>query len=202
MEHLLCKYIKYKFIFNKDIKTTSYTYQKVFRSIYGYYQIICKKNSKKHTYYRKGILSDIPYIKSNKNSVIIPNGFENKLIDYFNTGENPTHNWKMKGDWKIDYNINNISLDLKNIAISIEPFIKNYKILSNDNNKNYNYLEFELNKIVDNKIFNTNYNYYLIKKLKYLFDFEWVYKSINYSKYIEDIYNKYLLLKEKNSIQL
>lgn len=198
LEKLLCKYITYKFIFNNNINKSSYTYQKLFRSIYGYNQSIYKRNSKKYIYFREGVISSIPYIKSGKNSVILPIDYEHKLIDYFNTGNNPAHKWKIKGDWDVSYAINDIHIDLFNISVAMEKFIRNYKIFSNDF-KSYNYIEFELKKFFESNLNNYQYKEYLISNLKYLFDFEWIYKSINYSEYIKNIYNKYLLLKENSS---
>jgi hypothetical protein len=190
MNKIICKHIKYKFIFNKSITKSSYIYQKVFRSIYGYNQAVYKKNNKKYVYFREGILSFIPYIKSEKNSVIIPSGYEDKLINYFETGINPTHNWRMKGDWNVKYEINNIELDIVNISLGVEKFIKNYNVLSN-NFKAYNYIEIELNKIINNNVKDEKYLSYLIKKLENIFNFEWVYESINYSDFIKEIYTKY-----------
>lgn len=194
MEKINCKHIKYKFIFNNLNNKSSYIYQKVFRSIYGYNQAVYKKKSKQYIYFREGILSSIPYIKSGKNSVIVPIGYEQKLINYFETGINPAHTWREKGDWKVEYEINNIELDIVNISVGVESFIKNYNVLSN-NFKDYNLLEFELNKIVNNSEEVTDkYIFYLKKKIEDLFTFDWINKSIEYSDYVKNIYEKYKLI--------
>ncbi len=200
LEKILCKYIKYKFIFNNYINKSSYKYQKLFRSIYGYNQLVYKKNSKKNIYYREGVVSKIPYIKPGKNSIILPNNYVDKLLEYFETGNNPTHNWRDKGDWKVKYEINNVYIDMINISNSVELFIKNYKVLSS-NFKDYNNLIYELNKILDNLIESNDYILYFIRQLEYLFNFEWIKKSVDYSEYVKDIYNKYLILKNKYIIK-
>lgn len=99
-------FIQYKFIIPEDLKHSSYTYQKLFRALYGYTQAVFKSNGKVYHYPREGVLSDIPYIRPGKNCVIIPPGTFQKLIDFFKTGRNPTHHWKWKGDWKAVYYMN------------------------------------------------------------------------------------------------
>ena len=108
-------FIQYKFIIPEEIKHSSYTYQKLFRALYGYTQAVFKSNGKVYHYHRKGILSDVPYIRPGKNCVIIPPGLFQKLIDFFKTGHNPTHHWKGKGDWKAVYYMNEKDVDEKKV---------------------------------------------------------------------------------------
>tara|TARA_Y100000310_G_scaffold334097_1_gene413037 strand:+ start:12081 stop:12665 length:585 start_codon:yes stop_codon:yes gene_type:complete len=108
-------FIQYKFIIPEEIKHSSYTYQKLFRALYGYTQAVFKSNGKVYHYHRKGILSDVPYIRPGKNCVIIPPGLFQKLIDFFKTGRNPTHHWKGKGDWKAVYYMNEKDVDEKKV---------------------------------------------------------------------------------------
>ncbi len=93
-------FIQYKFILPESIKHSSYTYQKLFRALYGYTQNVTKSNGKTYSYHRKGVLSSHPHIRPGKNCVIIPTNAFNNLTTFFKTGKNPTHFWKMKGDWK------------------------------------------------------------------------------------------------------
>src|SRR3989344_3839606 len=93
-------FIKYNFIIPETTKHSSYTYQKLFRALYGYTQNVTKSNGKTYKYHRKGILSDIPYIRPGKNCVIIPPKSFAPLETFFKTGKNPTHYWKTKGNWK------------------------------------------------------------------------------------------------------
>jgi len=124
--------IKYKFTFDGEIKFTSYNYQKIFRSIYGYQQNVTKKSRKVYVYIRPGVLSRIPHIRCGRGSVILPLCCENELINYFNTGNNPTHNWKLKHFWKINYKIDTISID-KNSAITAILDLVNKKTIVSDN---------------------------------------------------------------------
>jgi hypothetical protein len=197
LEKILCKYVKYKFIFNNDIKHSSYLYQKVFRSIYGYHQNVTKKDKKVYTYFRKGVVSDIPYIRPGKNSIIIPIGKEQKLIDFFETGINPTHRWKDKGDWKVNCEINNIEIDLKSIVLSLEEYIDNIYMISN-NNTNIKINDNLINILKEQNI-NINENKYLLEKIESIINLEWFLKSKKYSTILSNFYNNYLLLKQKIS---
>lgn len=196
MEKILCRYIKYKFIFDKNIKHSSYLYQKIFRSIYGYHQNVTKKNNKVYKYFREGVLSNIPYIRPGKNSVILPINYEHKLINFFQTGENPTHKWRTKGNWKVDYNIKDIEIDVKSIADSLENYINNYKIINVDNTKLSNIYE-ELSNIVDNNINNIKYKLFIYKKLKNIVKSQWFEKSKRYSELLNNLYVKYKLLESQ-----
>jgi hypothetical protein len=196
LEKILCRYIKYKFIFDKNIKHSSYLYQKIFRSIYGYHQNVTKKNNKVYKYFREGVLSNIPYIRPGKNSVILPINYEHKLINFFQTGENPTHKWRTKGNWKVDYNIKDIEIDVKSIADSLENYINNYKIINVDNTKLSNIYE-ELSNIVDNNINNIKYKLFIYKKLKNIVKSQWFEKSKRYSELLNNLYVKYKLLESQ-----
>ena len=104
-------FIQYKFIVPETIKHSSYTYQKLFRALYGYTQNVTKSNGKTYHYFRKGILSDIPYIRPGKNCVIIPPKSFSALDSFFKTGKNPTHYWRSKGDWKAVFYFDEKNLD-------------------------------------------------------------------------------------------
>ncbi len=106
-------FIQYKFIIPESLSHSSYTYQKLFRALYGYTQAVFKSNGKNYHYHRPGILSEVPYIRPGKNCVIIPPGTFQKLIDFFKTGRNPTHHWKWKGDWKAVYYMNEKDIEEK-----------------------------------------------------------------------------------------
>lgn len=104
MFHLVKGYfIKYNFVLPDNVSHSSYTYQKLFRAIYGYTQNVTKSNGKVYKYHRKGVLSDIPFIKAGKNAVIIPEKSFNSLDVFFKTGKNPSHVWRVKGDWKATF---------------------------------------------------------------------------------------------------
>ena len=96
-------FIQYKFILPENIKHSSYTYQKLFRALYGYTQAVDKASGKRYKYHRRGVLSEIPHIRPGKNCVIIPTEHFQRLKEFFHTGKNPSHNWRGKGDWKANY---------------------------------------------------------------------------------------------------
>lgn len=96
-------FIQYKFITTDNTKRSSYTYQKLFRALYGYTQNVSKANGKTYRYHRAGVLSSSPYVRSGKNCVIIPNSAFSPLTTFFKTGKNPSHFWEEKGDWKAVY---------------------------------------------------------------------------------------------------
>jgi hypothetical protein len=121
-------FIQYKFILPKETKHSSYTYQKLFRAIYGYTQNVSKGGGRVYKYYRKGVLSDIPYLRPGKNSVIIPPTAFNQLITFLKTGKNPTHYWRSKGDWKAVYYMDEKQLPEADIITALENLVKRLHI--------------------------------------------------------------------------
>ncbi len=116
-------FIQYKFILPETIKHSTYTYQKLFRAIYGYTQNVTKSNGKTYHYHRKGILSDTPYIRPGKNTVIVHASAFPKLKNFFATGQNPSHLWQTKGDWKAVYYMDEKDVDETKIVQSLEDLI-------------------------------------------------------------------------------
>ena len=182
-------------MFKDDINRSSYLYQKVFRSIYGYQQNVTKKNNKPYLYIRKGILTDIPHYKPGRNAVIIPKGYENKIIDYFSTGINPAHNWKSKGDWDVKYTVDEIDLDSSNIIKIMEDYIYNYKII-NLNNKETNIYD-ELKYITENNIYDKNHLTNISKIVENIINFEWFKEVKEESEKLIKLFNNYLEIKNK-----
>jgi hypothetical protein len=117
-------FIQYKFIIPEKMKHSSYTYQKLFRALYGYTQAVFKSNGKTYHYHRQGVLSATPYIRPGKNCVIIPQGEFQRLLDFFKTGRNPTHVWKGKGEWKAVYYMNEKTVDEKSALTAIEALLE------------------------------------------------------------------------------
>ncbi|QQR92799.1 MAG: hypothetical protein IPJ89_00975 [Candidatus Iainarchaeum archaeon] len=116
-------FIQYKFILPESVKHSTYTYQKLFRAIYGYTQNVTKSNGKTYHYFRKGVLSDTPYYRPGKNSVIIsPEAFP-KLKQFFATGQNPSHKWITKGDWKAVYYMDEKELEDMKVVQSLEDLL-------------------------------------------------------------------------------
>lgn len=188
-------YIKYKFFFKDNINRSSYLYQKVFRSIYGYQQNVTKKNNKPYLYIRKGILTDIPHYKPGRNSVVVPKGYENKIIEYFATGLNPAHNWKEKGDWEVKYTVEEIEIDENNVIKILEDFIHNYKIININNKETNLYLEVE--NIIENNINDKNYLNNIIKIIENIINFEWFKEVKDSSIKLNSFYSNYQKIKQK-----
>lgn len=195
MTKIKAVYLKYKFIFKDDINRSSYLYQKVFRSIYGYQQNVTKKNNKSYLYIRKGILTDIPHYKPGRNSVMIPKGYEDKIIDYFNTGINPAHNWKSKEDWQVKYTIDEVDVDINNLVKICEEFIFNYKII-NINNKEVN-LYNEIDYMIENNFTDKNYLSNLLKIIEKIISFQWFKETKDLSEKLTHFYSNYQKLKLK-----
>jgi len=126
-------FIQYKFITPKNTKFPSYSYQKLFRSIYGYTQNITKSSGKVYKYYRTGVLSYYPYIKQGKNAVTIPTQALNPLINFFKTGKNPAHRWREKGDWNALYYLSEKNIKPEDLVNYVENHLKNHQINFNEN---------------------------------------------------------------------
>lgn len=116
-------FIQYKFILPETVSHSSYSYQKLFRALYGYTQAVYKSNGKNYKYLRKGVLSDYPYVRAGKNCVVIsPDAFQN-LISFFKTGKNPAHNWTSKGNWKAVYYMDEKDIPEQKAAKALEDLI-------------------------------------------------------------------------------
>ncbi len=116
-------FIQYKFIIPESTKHSSYTYQKLFRALYGYTQNVTKSNGKTYKYHRRGILSDIAYIRPGKNCVIIPPKSFAPLDTFFKTGKNPTHYWKTKGNWKAVFYMDEKNLEESQVITALKELI-------------------------------------------------------------------------------
>ena len=116
-------FIQYKFITPKTTKHSSYTYQKIFRALYGYTQNVTKANGKTYRYHRDGVLSSTAYIRPGKNCVIIPNSAFNPLTTFFKTGKNPSHFWQTKGDWKAVYYMGEKTLKEEDVLKALGDFL-------------------------------------------------------------------------------
>jgi len=190
--------LKYKFSFIENTKHSSYLYQKVFRSIYGYTQNVTKKNNKVYSYFRNGILSNTPYIKNSKNAVILPLGCDTELIEYFDTGKNPTHNWKSKGDWKVEYTKDFIDIDIDSIIKSIEQLLNNYKII-NDENKEVKLID-EIKIILFKDNLTPTYISYIYNLMKVIISLNWFSESQKQSTLISNFYDNFNKLKIKYNL--
>ncbi|MFH0714977.1 MAG: hypothetical protein V1847_04595 [Candidatus Diapherotrites archaeon] len=142
-------FVQYKFIIPETMKHSEYTYQKLFRAIYGYTQIVSKSNGKTYSYHRKGVLSDYPYIKQGKNCVSIPPEAFAELKSFFQTGSNPTHKWQKKGDWKAVYYLNDKDIADESIPGAIEDLMDRTFVLSTS--KEHQKIESELKNLVELK---------------------------------------------------
>jgi hypothetical protein len=123
-------FIQYKFLIPEEVKHSSYTYQKLFRALYGYTQNVTKSNGKTYKYHRKGILSAVPYIRPGKNCVIIPQGTFSGLIDFFKTGRNPSHKWSVKGNWRAVYYMNEKDIPLTDLIPAAEELLDRTFVVS------------------------------------------------------------------------
>ncbi len=125
-------FIQYKFILPESIKHSTYTYQKLFRAIYGYTQNVTKSNGKVYHYHRKGVLSDTPYIRPGKNSVIIHPAAFAKFKQFCATGQNPSHNWRSKGDWKAVYYMDEKEIEDSKVVNALEELLDRTYITHNE----------------------------------------------------------------------
>ncbi len=139
-------FIQYKFILPETVSHSSYTYQKLFRALYGYTQNVSKSSGKSYSYHRKGVLSAVPYLRPGKNCVVIPQAMLSGLIDFFKTGKNPSHKWASKGNWKAVYYMNEREVSLDEATASFENVLDRHFVLSNA--KEHEKLESELSAIV------------------------------------------------------
>lgn len=171
-------FIQYKFIIPKSLSRSSYTYQKLFRALYGYTQAVYKSTGKTYKYHRKGILSDVPFLRPSKNSVIIPTDSLQKLINFFNTGENPAHRWIRKGEWKAVYYMNEKTISEQNAAKAVENMIDRQWV---DFDKEKRPLVEELSNIASGKG-ETIYAQKILAACQKIVSHDWFLKGMPYSE--------------------
>jgi len=180
-------FIQYKFIIPKSLSRSSYTYQKLFRALYGYTQAVYKSSGKSYRYHRKGILSDVPFLRPSKNSVIVPKDALQKLINFFNTGENPAHRWTRKGEWKAVYYMNEKKLSEETIAKAVENMIEKQWVDVGDEKRP---LVEELANIAAGKG-ETPYKQQILAQCKRIFSHEWFLKGQPYSEKLTNLKKLY-----------
>jgi len=124
--------IKYKIKMIGDYNHSDYSYQKIFRAIYGYTQNVTKGNGKIYIYHRPGVLSKTPYIKKGKNEVIVPKDCLTQLLYFFKTGENPTHKWSKKGQWQATYTLYDIDVSEQQAKKAIDKTINSTFVVDDE----------------------------------------------------------------------
>ncbi len=189
-------FIQYKFILPEQIKHSSYTYQKLFRALYGYTQAVFKSNGKTYHYPRAGVLSATPYLRPGKNCVIIPEGNFQGLLDFFKTGRNPTHVWKGKGDWKAVYYMNEKTVDEKSAVEALESLLDRYYIVTSSGRKEK--IASELNTILTKSKTGSVEKAYLkilLNDVKNLISSDWFKTLHSQSEKLNTFYSNYKKLK-------
>ncbi|NPA86522.1 MAG: hypothetical protein GXO00_00750 [Candidatus Diapherotrites archaeon] len=91
--------------------SSSYSYQRFFRALYGYTQVVTKSNGRTYVYYREGVLTLYPYIREGRNTVIIPPSALTDVIDFFKTGRNPAHSFEDLSNWDVSYYVEEVNVD-------------------------------------------------------------------------------------------
>jgi hypothetical protein len=189
-------FIQYKFIIPENIRHSSYTYQKLFRALYGYTQAVFKSNGKNYHYHRKGVLSDVPYIRPGKNCVIAPASSFSKLLDFFKTGKNPAHSWKLKGDWKAVYYMNEKEVDEKAALQALEELLERQYVLNTA--QEHETLLNEMNVLLKKEESSVDKNYasLLSKEAEKIVSSDWFKQLYSKSEKLSDFYSAYKKLKK------
>ena len=185
-------FVQYRFILPDTVKHSSYTYQKLFRAIYGYTQAVYKSNGKTYHYHRPGVLSNYPYLRPGKNCVIVPPSAFQSLQEFFKTGHNPAHNWTVKGDWKCTYFLNEKDLNETEIVKALEDFLARKYI---EGSEGLVKLSSELTRAVSNPV-DGNYKTILINEAQKIANSEWFKEVHNQSKELTEFYTNFKALKD------
>ena len=184
-------FIQYRFIIPDSVKHSSYTYQKLFRAIYGYTQAVYKSNGKTYHYHRPGILSEYPYIRPGKNCVIIPPAAFQPLQEFFKTGHNPTHKWQVKGDWKCTYFLNEKDVDEKTIISALSDLLSRKFINGPDGSTK---ISSELKRLKTNEP-SPEYKAAVLKDAQTIVNMPWFKEVYSQSKELSDFYTAFKTLK-------
>ena len=185
-------FVQYRFILPDTIKHSSYTYQKLFRAIYGYTQAVYKANGKTYHYPRKGILTNYPFLRPGKNCVIIPPAAFQSLQEFFKTGHNPAHNWTMKGDWKCTYFLNEKDISEAEIVKALEGLLLRKYI---EGSEGLVKLSDEIKRSAENGASDA-YISSLLNDAKIIVESDWFREVYSQSKDLTEFYTNYKKLKE------
>ena len=190
-------FIQYKFILPEHIKHSSYTYQKLFRALYGYTQNVTKSTGKAYKYHREGVLSKSPYLRPGKNCVIIPHNTFNPLISFFKTGKNPTHYWRGKGDWKAVYYMDEKDLNEADVLSALESQIdRTYITTSTDSPQQLSEaLDLILNRIKDSTKIDSAYLTATLSDAEKVVSGQWFKEIYKKSPKLTSFYAKYKQVK-------
>jgi len=188
-------FVQYRFILPDSIKHSSYTYQKLFRAIYGYTQAVHKSSGKNYSYHRSGILSDFPYLRPGKNCVIIPPAAFQSLQDFFKTGHNPTHNWETKGEWKCTYFLNEKDIAEKEIVLALENLIARKYVGGIEGPAT---LLAEMKRVKE-KGSSPEYRSAVVKEAQTIVDLDWFKQTYQMSQVLIDFYELYKHIKNPQS---
>jgi len=183
-------FIQYKFILPENTNHSSYTYQKLFRALYGYTQKVTKSSGRSYSYHRKGVLSDTPYIRSGKNCVIIPKSTFSPLTEFFKTGKNPTHYWRSKGDWKAVYYMDEKNLTETEVIKAMEDALdRNYVLTTN---KDHQRLSNELQMASQQSTkADESYHSILVKEAEKIVSNTWFKENYRKSPKLTRLFNHY-----------
>jgi hypothetical protein len=184
-------FIQYRFILPDGTKHSSYSYQKLFRAIYGYTQAVFKNSGKSYHYYRAGVLSNYPYLRPGKNCVIIPPVAFQSLQDFFKTGRNPSHNWSEKGDWKCTYFLNDKDLQEKEVVSSLENLLSRKFI---EGIEGQLLLVSEMKRAIEKGV-EQEYKLRLIKEAQFVADLDWFKQTYSLSPILHEFYSNLKALK-------
>jgi hypothetical protein len=184
-------FVQYRFIIPDSVKHSSYTYQKLFRAIYGYTQAVYKASGKTYHYHRAGVLSNYPYLRPGKNCVIIPQAAFQTLQDFFKTGHNPTHNWEEKGEWKCTYFLNDKDIPEKDVILAIDNLLARKFISGQEGPVK---LLSEMKRAAE-KGADSNYKAMLVKEAQGIVDLEWFKQTYSQSTQLTEFYELYKALK-------
>jgi hypothetical protein len=186
-------FIQYKFILPPTTKHSAYSYQKLFRALYGYTQNVTKSAGKTHRYFRQGILTNVPYIRPGKNCVIIPKENISPLIDFFKTGKNPAHFWHKKGDWKAVYYMEEKNLSETQIVTALEELLKRVHVENSNLQSN---IEKELNALVTSVKKDSVYTNIVYEEAKKIISLPWFRETYKNSQKLTSFFKSFQQLKE------
>ncbi|MCX6801471.1 MAG: hypothetical protein NTZ73_04780 [Candidatus Diapherotrites archaeon] len=186
-------FIQYRFIIPESVKHSSYTYQKLFRAIYGYTQAVYKSSGKVYHYYRPGVLSGYPFIRPGKNCVIVPQSAFQSLQNFFETGNNPTHKWRVKGDWKCTYFLNEKDVEEKAVISALEELISRRFVEKKDGPSS---LFDEMKRAIEKKP-EAGSKALLVKGASSIAELDWFVSVYSQSKQLSDFYKTFRDLKSQ-----
>ncbi|MBN1159974.1 MAG: hypothetical protein JXA43_01910 [Candidatus Diapherotrites archaeon] len=184
-------YVKYMFHVPGVSNWSEYRYQKLFRLLYGYTQVVTKSNGARYVYHRPGILSFVPYIKAGKNAVIVPQEVLQNVITFFKKGR--FGSTPEEQNWKVTYYVETVPIKQDQLLDAFECLMERLRAPSGNN------LDETIAKVAEANDYNYRHLNLLLYNTGKICNSEWFGEAKKQSERLQVLHDSYITLKKNTN---